>query len=259
MVRRTDDFTPSCGRARPRFSRNGRDQTPPARTTEEQPIVPCSVTTPDTRPPWRSMLRTAVPSRMSAPQRRASRPIAGTAFHGSARASLGELVGARMVEPRRALGHLGLVLDQVGDATDRVADILVQLRQQLLPEPCRLDHQGEFARIAALLADPAPVARRLLARHRPLLADHDPHAALGEEQRRADTRDAAADDDDIRLGRKRLASGLAAVARGGQGDGGLGCWHAAGLPGRCPHGEAIAVPPDVRCSGAARPADSSGG
>src|SRR3546814_10130271 len=77
-----------------------------------------------------------------------------------------------MLQPGRALGHLGLVLDQIGDAADPEADVLVEFRHDLVPAPQALDHQRQFAWIATLLADPAPVARRLLAGDRPLLAHH---------------------------------------------------------------------------------------
>ena len=88
-VRWAEARTASCGRDSPMFCRNTRLQAPPAKTTALQPSRPRSLTTPVTRPPSRSSVRTAVPSRITAPARRAARAIAGTAVAGSAWLSLG--------------------------------------------------------------------------------------------------------------------------------------------------------------------------
>ncbi len=73
----------------PRLPLKRRDQAPPASTTEEQAIRPFSVTTPDTRPPEVSMPLTAQPVRTLPPSRRVAVAMAGAAFCGSARPSLG--------------------------------------------------------------------------------------------------------------------------------------------------------------------------
>ncbi len=73
----------------PRLPQNSRDQAPPASTTDWQAIRPFSVTTAATRPAAVSMPRTAQPVTIAAPWRRAASAIAGAAFCGSARPSLG--------------------------------------------------------------------------------------------------------------------------------------------------------------------------
>src|SRR3546814_16223231 len=66
-------------------------------------------------------------------------------------------------------------LGEIGDAADLEADVLVQPRDDLVPAAQALDHQRQLAEVAALLADPAPVARRLLAGDPALLAQHHRH------------------------------------------------------------------------------------
>ena len=64
------------------------DQAPAAHSTVDVRIVPCSVTTPDTRPALRSSPRTAQEVSIVAPFAPAARAIAGAALCGSARPSL---------------------------------------------------------------------------------------------------------------------------------------------------------------------------
>src|SRR5690606_38216467 len=98
--------------------------------------------------------------------------------------------------------------------------ILIQFRQQFVPEALRQDHQGEFTRIAALLADPAPVARGLLARHGALLAQDGANTAPCQKVAGADARDAAADYHDVGFRGKGFALCLASIFRTRERDGG---------------------------------------
>ena len=81
--------TLSCGTEMPIERQNIDDQAPAAHSTTEVLIVPCSVTTAETRPAADSIPRTAHAVRIVAPSRAAARAIAGAALCGSARASLG--------------------------------------------------------------------------------------------------------------------------------------------------------------------------
>jgi hypothetical protein len=84
------------------------------------------------------------------------------------------------------------------------------LSLETVPKPHGFDHQRQFPGIAAHLADPAPIAARLLAGEDSLFAERDRDAALREEPGAADAHDAAADDDDID-GARRTHIGLASI------------------------------------------------
>ena len=212
LVRSTEERTASCGSTRPSFSRNGRDQIPPASTTASAHTVPCSVTTPRTRPPSQRSPRTAQPSSTRAPRRRARRATAGNreprlrvrvrgrvqrtrepavgapeervSLRGRQQAGVG-LERPRALQPGGVAREVGLRLREVGRAARAVADVLLHLGSDPAPKVGGLDHQGQLLRRPALLADPTPVARGLLARDAALLQERDGHAALGQRQRRA--------------------------------------------------------------------------
>ena len=203
-------------------------QAPAAQSTVEVRMVPCSVTTADTRPPVVSTPRTAQPVRTPPPRRATARAKAGDALCGSARPSVGvctanvvpELVA--LDEPRPdievlreacpcgvALG-LGVVVDQVEDAVLPEPDVLADLLSELPPDAERLDDHRHLAGVAALLANPAPVAAGLLAGDMPFLANHHGGALFREEPCGRDADDAAADDDHLggrgyRCGRREFA------------------------------------------------------
>ena len=115
-----------------------------------------------------------------------------------------ELVGLGVLEPGREARRVGIVLDEIGDPTDLPADVLAERCGDLCPELEAADDQRQLCRITALLANPAPVARRLLAGDAALLAEHHGHAQLLQEPGGRDAGNAAADDDD--LGRLRHIS-----------------------------------------------------
>jgi hypothetical protein len=49
-------------------------------------------------------------------------------------------------------------LGKIGGPARAVADVLAQLGRDASPQPGAFDHQGQFARVAPHLADPAPIA-----------------------------------------------------------------------------------------------------
>ncbi len=75
-------------------------------------------------------------------------------------------------------------------------------RVHALPQTQGLDGERDLGEIAPHLAAPAPIAARLLAGDRALLAERDRHASLRETERGGGADDAAADDDDVYLSRK---------------------------------------------------------
>jgi len=75
------------------------------------------------------------------------------------------------------------------------------------PERQALDGEGKLQRIAPHLANPTPVAGRLLACDQTLLAERDGNPGLGKKERGRDAGDPAADDDDIDLWWERPVGG----------------------------------------------------
>ncbi len=125
-----------------------------------------------------------------------------------------QLMRLRMRQPGGVAGEVGLGLGEIGDAAPVPADVLVQSPGNLLPEPERQDDRRQLARIAALLADPAPVARRLLAGDPAFFAQGDRNPGPGQVPGRCDARDAAADHDHLRgLGLAAHRSGPPVRAR----------------------------------------------
>ncbi len=215
----------------PALPQNSRDQAPPASTTASQAMRPFSVTTPDTRPAWVSMPRTAHSVRIVAPASRAASAIAGAAWEGSARPSrrrvhrgderarraghqrvdLGttqqtrvHLILARLGQPCFVFGDVLFGLAQIGDAGLAEAGLAVGAGVHAAPQPEAFDRQRDFPGVAAHGAAPAPVAAGLLAADAAFLAQHDRMALLGEEQRGGGADDAAADHHHPGAGRKTL-------------------------------------------------------
>src|SRR4051794_38524559 len=108
-----------------------------------------------------------------------------------------------MTKPVLMPRHLGVGLDAVQDAGRAKARLGVDDLVQALPLAQRFDDQRQLARIATLLADPTPIAARLLAGDLALLAQGHRHAALGEMKGGTGADYAAADDHDVRLRRRR--------------------------------------------------------
>jgi hypothetical protein len=78
-------------------------------------------------------------------------------------------------------------------------DVRAQLGLEAAPEAIRLDHEGQLARIAPLLAHEAPVLPRLLAVDRPPLYDGDPQSPPGRKIGSGAPDDSCAADDDVCL------------------------------------------------------------
>ncbi len=104
-----------------------------------------------------------------------------------------EAVRPGMREPALEGGQIGGAAGQIGHARPRPAQTGPQPGGEALPDPPRVQHQRQFRRVAALGADPAPVAPRLLARHPPLLAQKHPPAPAHQLPARKHPRHAAAD------------------------------------------------------------------
>ena len=111
------------------------------------------------------------------------------------------------------------------------ADALADVGFEAAPDPIGGHRDRQFPEIAALLANPAPVAAGLFAGDMAFFADDDVDPALREEPGGGDADDAAADDDDVALAGHGLWRYDRAVP-GVPDDGGL---HAAPVirPGGC--------------------------
>ena len=103
----------------------------------------------------------------------------------------------RVAEPGLVLRDLLRVVAQIGDAGRPEPGLRLGQRIHPAPQPQAFHRQRQLAQIAPDGAAPAPVAARLLAADRPLLAQRHGDSAPRQEQRRANADDAAADDDDI--------------------------------------------------------------
>src|SRR5690606_12571445 len=79
----------------------------------------------------------------------------------------------------------------------RKADVLADLCLQAAPDVHALDHHGQLANVAPLLAHPPPVAAGLLAGNVALLAQRGLDALAGEKPGRGNADDAAAYDHDV--------------------------------------------------------------
>src|SRR5215218_6477922 len=109
--------------------------------------------------------------------------------------------GACKVAPLCPARELVLVLRQIEKAAAAKPCILAGLLCHHLPEIEALRRYRQLARVAVLLAAPAPIAAGLLGGHAPLLKEGDTDSPSCEIIRREDPHHAAADDDDIRLQR----------------------------------------------------------
>ena len=102
------------------------------------------------------------------------------------------------VAPLLELGELPLVLRQVHAARGGELEVpLSGLLRESPPDPVRLHHDGQLVAVAPLLAHPAPVAARLLARDPPLLDQRDLRAVPREEPGGRGADDAGADHRDV--------------------------------------------------------------
>ena len=125
-----------------------------------------------------------------------------------------ELMLAGRLDPALELGHARLVVAQHQVAALDPFDVGLDLGLEAAPDAVALHHQRDLGRVAALLAHEAPVAARLLARHRALLAHHGGHAALGQVVRGRTPDDAATDDDDLGRFSHRTSPRVARLLQG---------------------------------------------
>jgi hypothetical protein len=134
----------------------------------------------------------------------AADPAAGEARHDGVEVPGAQQTGrqavlARHRQPRLEAGHARLVSGEREVAALDPLDVGVQLAPEALPQTVGLDDQRHLQRIAALLADEAPVLPRLLAGHGAALHDDDPRATASEEVGGGAANDAGSDDDDVRV------------------------------------------------------------
>ena len=94
-------------------------------------------------------------------------------------------------------GDFLLVLRREHAAAACEAGLFAELVGKSVPDADALHHDGQLARVTALLPHPAPVATGLLTGYVSLFAQRDVDALLREKPCRGHAEDAAADDDDI--------------------------------------------------------------
>jgi len=111
----------------------------------------------------------------------------------SVAAHLGD--GAR--QPGFVIGERPGVVGGVEDAAFAIAAVDAEIGVHAPPQLQAFEAQFQFAQIAMRRAAPAPVAARLLAGDMSFLADGDRQTLLREKARRADSYDAAPDDDHV--------------------------------------------------------------
>ena len=109
-------------------------------------------------------------------------------------------IGPRMGQPVFVARKLCRPLRQIGNAALPQPDIHVRLPRKVAPERLRLGHDRHLVRVAPLLPDPPPIAAGLFSGDATLFQQGDRVTLPGEEQRRADPDDPAADNNDIRRG-----------------------------------------------------------
>ncbi|MNI25637.1 hypothetical protein D3C73_792970 [compost metagenome] len=102
------------------------------------------------------------------------------------------------------IGHLLCRMGEISDAGLLEADILAAFFRKLLPQPAGFYDDRQLVRIAPLLADPAPVPRRLFRRDPPLFDKRHRDALFRKVKRRRDSDHATADDHHIRAFRDRV-------------------------------------------------------
>src|SRR6516164_5113681 len=125
-----------------------------------------------------------------------------------------DLIGPSLREPCLAVRGLPLRLAELDDAGLAKPRLRAHPCIHPLPQAHALDRQRHLGKLATHLAAPAPISARLLTGDGALLADHERHVALGEEERGRSADDAAADNDDFGLGRK-LGCGLDGIGAWG--------------------------------------------
>ncbi|MEY9723180.1 hypothetical protein ABIA22_005734 [Sinorhizobium fredii] len=111
---------------------------------------------------------------------------------------------ASHVTPCFPFRQLPRIIGSVEQAASAETDVLSDLRRKRIPNLQSDAREWQLALIPVLPAAPAPVAARLLASDMALFDQGDRQSPLREKECRRCTNNAAADDDDIRLGGKLL-------------------------------------------------------
>jgi hypothetical protein len=109
---------------------------------------------------------------------------------------------ARKLAPPRPAFQFLLAVAEVEQAASLEARHLAGFCGELLPQVQAFGGHRQFARIAVLLAAPAPVSARLLGADAALFHQRHLHAALGHVVGGKSADDAAADHDDVRMRRQ---------------------------------------------------------
>ena len=106
----------------------------------------------------------------------------------------------RELAPLGPAGNLGFVVAEVQQAAALEARVFAAVCGKLIPQLEAPGGHGQFARVAVLLAAPAPVAARLFGADAALFDHGDRQPALGQVVGGEDTDDPAADHDDVGTG-----------------------------------------------------------
>ncbi len=105
--------------------------------------------------------------------------------------------GPGEIAPARPAGNLGFVVGEIKQAAAAEACVFARLGGEALPEVEALRGDRQFARIAVLLAAPAPIAARLFRTDPALLDQHGLQPPLRQVIGREHADNAAANHDDI--------------------------------------------------------------
>ena len=147
----------------------------------------------------------AVAGREDAALPRAAGRLAALRGLATAQHVRGHASGLREFAPLGPGGNLGFVIAEVQQSAAREARVFAAVGGKPIPELQAPGRHRQFARVAVLLAAPAPVPARLFGADQSLLDQCDLQAALLQVIRGKHADDAATDDHDI--GRRRQLRG----------------------------------------------------
>jgi hypothetical protein len=115
-----------------------------------------------------------------------------------------ELMSLGDAQPSLEAGQLAFGSSRIEDAAAREADVCTDLARDRFPEIHAVHGDGYFCGIAALLANPTPVAAGLFAGNTAFVANQHRRTSLAEEPRGRDADDAGADHHDVDGRRQRI-------------------------------------------------------
>src|SRR5204862_6122325 len=101
-------------------------------------------------------------------------------------------------------GKYALVVGRIDETAASKSKVPIDIERELVPQSHGDDRERQFAPVAVLLAAPTPVSARLFTGDVALLEERHREAALRQVIGGRRAEDAAADDDDIGLGRETL-------------------------------------------------------